>query len=74
METGVARMNCAARSSQWNSGRLRIMSMRRWPGLTPSAWRPAAAFATRWATSAQVHSCQLPGASPTILRSATWSG
>ena len=40
MLTGVARRNWAARSSQWKSGRLRIISSTRSPAATPSCAQP----------------------------------
>ncbi len=55
MEMGVAPQNEAARSSTWNSGMLRTMSTTRSPGARPSARKPAAAHATRWAYSPKVH-------------------
>ncbi len=46
MLTGVARRNWHAASSQWKSGRLRIISSTTSPGSTPWRRRPAAALAT----------------------------
>ena len=75
MDTGVARMNCAARSSQWNSGRLRIMSMQALAGLDaeapggrPRPLRPAGRPRPR-STPASCRAPRRPS-----LRSATWSG
>src|SRR5690349_2091950 len=58
MLTGVARMNWAARSSQWKSGRLRIISSTRSPTATRSTSKPCAACAARPRTSDAVQTCQ----------------
>ncbi len=60
MLTGVARTNWAARSNQWNSGRLRIISSTRSPADTRSDKRPCATFDVSSATSAAVHVFQPP--------------
>ena len=74
METGVARRNVAARSTTWNSGRLRIISTIRWPGRSPAACNPAATPAT-WSRSCRYVVSSHPSApSPTIRRKATTPG